>query len=176
MELTSPTVPRRSTQPPPPQQPAPPPPPPPPSQPTPSFNQTSPTPTTSDTTNVERDSELVWGSFHCKKYSNGSRCDICSHMTPTDSVKSFHFGTTIKVHGHLAHDFTPPGKIRWFVYQIVDVPCHLIYIGSTISPPNRWSSHKSSCNSMSSKASGLSKHVGAVLMTWGGTKTHCNLH
>ena len=30
----------------------------------------------------------------------------------------------IKIRDHLRHDYAPPvGKIRWFVYQILDVPC-----------------------------------------------------
>ena len=63
------------------------------------------------------------------------------------------FETKIRIHGNLAHDSAPPGKIR-----IVDKPCQLVYVGSTISPTSRFSSHKSQCNSMTSKSSGLAKH------------------
>ena len=49
-------------------------------------------------------------------------------------------------------------KCWWYIYQIVDEPCHLIYVGSTISPTSRFSSHKSQANSMTSKSSGLAKH------------------
>ena len=48
--------------------------------------------------------------------------------------------------------------VRWFIYQIVDVPCHLIYVGSSTLPASRFSTHKSTCNSESSKSTGLSKH------------------
>ena len=79
-------------------------------------------------------------------------------MEPSETVVSLHFGTKIKIHGHLRHDYTPVGKIRWFVYQILDVPCQLVYTGSTICPTARFANHKSKCNSENSKSSGLSKH------------------
>ena len=83
---------------------------------------------------------------------------MCSHMKPTDSVYSYHFGTKIKVHGRLSHDVSPPGFIRWYIYVIEDMPCQLLYCGSTQNPVARFSSHKSSCNNGQSKASGLAKH------------------
>ena len=79
-------------------------------------------------------------------------------MKPTDHTISLHFGTKIGIHGHLAHDFSPPGKTRWFIYQIVDIPCQLIYVGSTTSPTSRFATHKSQCNSEKSKGTGLSNH------------------
>ena len=79
-------------------------------------------------------------------------------MRETETVDSFHFGTKIKIRGHLRHDYAPPGKIRWFIYQIVDNPCHLIYTGSSQLPAKRFLSHKSTCNSESSNSTGLSKH------------------
>ena len=101
---------------------------------------------------------LPWGSFHCQKFTNGGKCDTCSHMRQTDHVHSYHFGTDIKIRGHLSHDYSPRGLIRWYIYTIEDVPCKLIYCGSTQSPVARFSSYKSSCNSGKSKATGLSKH------------------
>ena len=86
---------------------------------------------------------LPWGSWHCAKFRNGGRCEACRHMTETETVDSFHFGTKIKIRGHLRHDYAPPGKIRWFIYQIVDNPCHLIYTGSSQLPAKRFLSHKS---------------------------------
>ena len=97
-------------------------------------------------------------SYHCDKYSKGGRCDLCSHMEPCETVDSPHFGTSIKIHGHLRHDYAPVGKIRWFIYQIKDVPCNLVYSGSTISPTARWAQHKSKCNAGNSKSTGLSSH------------------
>ena len=79
-------------------------------------------------------------------------------MVPSEYVVSLHFGTKIRVHGYLAHDYAPEGKIRWFIYQIVDEPCNLIYVGSTVSLTNRWSQHKSKANSEASNSTGLSKH------------------
>ena len=79
-------------------------------------------------------------------------------MVETETVDSFHFKTKIKIRGHLRHDYAPPGKIRWFIYQIVDNPCHLIYVGSSQSPYKRFLTHKSTCNSESSLSTGLAKH------------------
>ena len=52
----------------------------------------------------------------------------------------------------------PLGFLRWFVYSIEDVPCQKLIVGSTTNPNNRWSTHKSSCNSQNSNSTGLSKH------------------
>ena len=41
---------------------------------------------------------------------------------------------------------------------IEDMPCHKRIVGSTTNPTNRWSTHKSSCNSEKSNSTGLSKH------------------
>ena len=46
-------------------------------------------------------------------------------MVEKDHVESFHFQTSLKIHGHLAHDKIPDGHLRWFVYSIEDVPFHL---------------------------------------------------
>ena len=79
-------------------------------------------------------------------------------MVETETVDSFHFNTKIKIRGHLRHDYTPPGKVRWYIYQIVDNPCHLLYVGSSQRPTQRFLRHKSSCTSESSHSTGLSKH------------------
>ena len=79
-------------------------------------------------------------------------------MSPTDFIYSHHFGTKIKIRGHLSHDYSPRGLIRWFIYTIEDMPCKLLYVGSSQSPVARFSSHKSSCNSGKSKATGLAEH------------------
>ena len=79
-------------------------------------------------------------------------------MIQKDCVKSSHFGTYSKIHGHLSHDWAPRGYLRWFVYSIEDLPCQKRIVGSTISPPERWRTYKSQCNSEKSKSSGLSKH------------------
>ena len=80
-------------------------------------------------------------------------------MLPREFVESYHFGTKIRIHGHLSHDFVPEGDgVRWYIYQIEDVPCHKIYVGSTTSPLLRWANHKATANSEKSKSTGLSKH------------------
>ena len=73
-------------------------------------------------------------------------------------MESIHFGTKIKIRGHLRHDFAPPDKLRWCIYQIKDIPCNLLYTGNTIRPQARFATHKSSCNSEKSNSKGLSKH------------------
>ena len=101
---------------------------------------------------------LPWGSFHCAKYKSGKRCDLCDHMMETDCVVSFFYLKRHRIHGHLTHDFSPEGKIRWFIYLIEDVPCHKLIVGSTQNPKQRWSNYKSECNNGYSKSTGLSKH------------------
>ena len=68
-------------------------------------------------------------------------------MKPTDFIYSHHFKTKIKIRGHLSHDYSPRGLIRWYIYTIEDMPCKLLYVGSSQSLVARFSSHKSSCNS-----------------------------
>ena len=79
-------------------------------------------------------------------------------MMDKDHVESFHFEKSLKIHGQLAHDKIPDGFRRWFVYSIEDVPCHLQIVGSTTRPTDRWSTHKSHCNSQNSNSTGLSSH------------------
>ena len=64
----------------------------------------------------------------------------------------------IWIYGHLAHDHIPADTIRWFIYCIEDIPCRKQIVGSTVNPRQRWSNYKSSCNSKTSKSTGLSKH------------------
>ena len=89
----------------------------------------------------------------------GKKCDLCSHMVETSWVRSHHFNTKLRVHGHLSHDTAPPNVIRWFVYILEDIPCMRTYVGSTSDPQKRWRNHKSTCNKKEpSTSSGLSKH------------------
>ena len=102
--------------------------------------------------------ETKWGSFHCTNFENGGKCDLCDHMIEKEMVYSSHFGTYSRVHGHLSHDKSPPGFLRWFIYSIEDVPCQQRIVGSTTNPYNRWSNYKSHCNKKNSNSTGLSKH------------------
>ena len=99
-----------------------------------------------------------YGSFHCRKYKMGKKCELCSHMEETDYVYSHYFKTKFRVHGHLSHDFSPIDKKRWYVYLIEDLPCKKSIIGSTTNPYKRWTTHKSTCNKGPSKSTGLAKH------------------
>ena len=102
--------------------------------------------------------ENRWGSWHCSKFKNGGKCDLCNHTKESDTIQSFFFKTKFRIHGHLRHDFSPIGKIRWFIYSIEDIPCKKLIIGSTQSPTLRWANYKAACNKENSKSSGLSKH------------------
>ena len=86
------------------------------------------------------------------------RCDLCDHISEKTKVDSLYFKRSFAIHGHLAHDHIPEGKIRWFVYQIVDIPCGKEIIGSTTNPNLRWANYKSCCNRMKSNGTGLCKH------------------
>ena len=108
--------------------------------------------------NQDNSLDTKWGSFHCDKFKRGRKCDLCSHMIEKDHVQSFHFGIPSKIHGYLSHDKIPDGALRWFIYSIEDMPCHKRIVRSTTNPTNRWSTHKSSCNSEKSNSTGLSKH------------------
>ena len=90
-----------------------------------------------------------WGSFHCAKFKEGKRCDLCSHMKETSVIESLYFSKQHRIHGHLAHDTIPEGKIRWYIYAIQDLPCRKIIVGSTQNPVKRWATHKSDCNQAS---------------------------
>ena len=80
-------------------------------------------------------------------------------MVETDHIESYHFKRKHRIHGNLSHDFSGVGgELRWFIYCIQDIPCHKQYVGSTISLRARWATHKSTCNSETSKSSGLAKH------------------
>ena len=67
-------------------------------------------------------------------------------MKETTTIESYHFNTKHKIHGYLAHDWSPQNKIRWYIYVIQDVPCGKVYCGSTQSPVARFSQHRSTCN------------------------------
>ena len=80
-------------------------------------------------------------------------------MKETSVIESLYFEKKHRIHGHLSYDFTPEGKIRWYIYAIQDIPCRKITVGSTQNPVKRWATHKSDCNQTSDcKKTGLSKH------------------
>ena len=79
-------------------------------------------------------------------------------MIETDHIKSFYYITKFRIHGHLRHDYTPEGKIRWYIYCGVDVPCKKQIVGSTKDPVKRWANYKATCNSENSNSTGLANH------------------
>ena len=80
-------------------------------------------------------------------------------MNETSTIESYYFGNKFRIHGHLAHDVIPDGKVRWFIYAIQDLPCRKLIVGSTQNPVKRWANHKSTCNQPStSNSTGLAKH------------------
>ena len=58
----------------------------------------------------------------------------------------------------MAHDQAPEGKIRWYIYNIRDLPCNKTIVGSTQDPKARWANYKSCCNLKKSNGTGLCKH------------------
>merc|ERR1711994_1032324 len=110
MELVAPTRPRRAD--PTNQRPPAPPPPTPPALPPPSTPSSAappppplpPPPPPSATVATQEEPGLQWGSWHCRKFRSGGKCSFCSHMKETTTIESYHFGTTHKIHGYLAHD------------------------------------------------------------------------
>ena len=87
-----------------------------------------------------------WGSKTCSRYKSGKNCDFCSHVNETQYVYSLHYQNTIRVRGHLRHDYAPQNYIRWFIYLIEDSVCMKQYTGSTTDLVKRWANHKSQCN------------------------------
>ena len=83
---------------------------------------------------------------------------MCSHTKESETIYSIYHKSKFRIHGHLRHEFSPMGKIRWFVYSIEDVPCQKMIVGSTQDPAKRWANYKSTCNKQTSKSSGLAKH------------------
>ena len=79
-------------------------------------------------------------------------------MVEKQFVRSEHFTTKNRIHGHLAHDISPENKQRWFVYLLEDIPCGKQIVGSTTNPQKRWRQHKSTCNNGPSANTGISKH------------------
>ena len=88
----------------------------------------------------------------------GKKCDLCDHMVEKSLVNSIYYNRNFKIHGHLAHDHAPIGKIRWYIYNINDVPCNKQIIGSTQDPKLRWANYKSTCNKRNSRSTGLCSH------------------
>ena len=88
-------------------------------------------------------------------------------MSQRSFVVSKHFGSKLKIHGHLSHDVSSSGDVtRWYVYLVEDDPCGKQYVGSTINVTSRWSAHKHSANFPEGKdplnrktpSTGLAKH------------------
>ena len=100
------------------------------------------------------------GSYQCSKYKAGRKCDVCSHMRDgVTFIHSRHFNTKIPIRGHLVHEpYEQKEKLRWFIYQIEDIHCGRVYVGSSTNIYSRWSSHKSDCNNRRGDKSGLAKH------------------
>ena len=73
-------------------------------------------------------------------------------------VRSEFYNQNFRIHGHLAHDFQPENKHRWFVYLLEDIPCQKQIVGSTTKPTSRFSNYKTSCNNGPSHSTGLAKH------------------
>ena len=100
------------------------------------------------------------GTYHCDTYSHHGRCDVCSHMEEQSFVQSeFYNGRKFAIHGRNVHSKATEGSpMKWFVYLEEDLPCHLQYVGSTVSMTSGWANTKMRCNKRDSDATGLYKH------------------
>ena len=100
------------------------------------------------------------GSFQCDKFKSGKSCDVCKHMEDgVEYVDSKHFKTKLRIRGHLSHEpYEKKIKTRWFIYQIKDTLCDLVYCGSSTNVYARWAAHKSDCNNLRGAKSGLARH------------------
>ena len=79
-------------------------------------------------------------------------------MIEKDHINSIYYNTKFRIHGHLRHDYSPDGRVRWYIYCIEDVPCKKQIVGSTQDPAKRWANYKSTCNSEKSKSTGIASH------------------
>ena len=62
--------------------------------------------------------------------------------TTSEKLKKGKPCTKFKIHGHLKHDYTPEGKIIWFIYCIEDVPCRKHIVGSTQDPLKQYTNQE----------------------------------
>ena len=100
------------------------------------------------------------GTYHCDLYTRTGKCDVCSHMVQRSFVQSQYFnGRKFAIHGRNIHSkATDSSPMKWFVYLEEDLPCHLQYVGSTVSMTSRWANTKQRCNKRDSDSTGLYKH------------------
>ena len=129
--------------------------------------QRSPDPTSEDTNRVDDDpvdeetrpTGRHNGSYHCDRFREKKKCEVCSHMKETSTIFSFHFRRNFAIHGRNIHLLaSQKNKHRWFVYTIVDEFCELIYVGSTTDVCARWSQTKKACLDRNNSNTGLYKH------------------
>ena len=101
-----------------------------------------------------------WGSRTCDKFRKSKKCDFCSHIIVTDHFLNKHENQKHRIHGHLRHDYAPEGKIRWFIYIILDTSCLMHYVGSTSKLLPRWANHKHEINTKDPQncSTALSRH------------------
>ena len=127
--------------------------------------QRSPGPTSEDRVDDDPDDEETRptgrhnGSYHCDRFREKKKCEVCSHMKETSTIFSFHFRRNFAIHGRNIHLLaSQKNKHRWFVYTIVDEFCELIYVGSTTDVCARWSQTKKACLDRNNSNTGLYKH------------------
>ena len=101
------------------------------------------------------------GSYHCDRFKNKNKCDVCQHMVETNSVFSSHFQRRHAIAGHNVHlKATEKVKLRWFVYlqECLHPNGTYQYVGSTNCVTERWSNTKSKCRAGKTDGSGMEKH------------------
>ena len=73
--------------------------------------QRSPDPTSEDTNRVDDDPDDEEtrptgrhnGSYHCDRFREKNKCEVCSHMKETSTIFSFHFQRSFAIHGRNIH-------------------------------------------------------------------------
>ena len=99
------------------------------------------------------------GSYHCSRFREKNKCEVCSHMMETSTIYSFYFQRNFAIHGRNIHlPASQKKKFRWFIYVVVDVVCELMYVGSTTDVCARWAQTKKACLDRNNSNTGLCKH------------------
>ena len=101
-------------------------------------------------------------TYHCDNFKSSGKCDVCSHMTETNTVTSSHFKMNHAIAGNNIHlKATQKPKLRWFIY-LKECPHSegiYQYVGSTNSVTERWANTKSKCLAGKKEGTGLEKNI-----------------
>ena len=115
------------------------------------------------------------GSYHCSRFREKQKCEVCSHMKETSTVHSFYFNRNFAIHGRNIHlPASQKNKFQWFVYAVIDEHCQLMYVGSTTDVCARWSQTKKACLDRDNSNTGLYKHFKDGCPGYNSSLSHLN--